>query len=152
MCICTDTGSTDRSGTWPTMEIAQLTDISITDALRMSLKCTATVGKNNLARYDMKWSGVHSEHSLWIQQSHITKKGDNIERSLTFKPWLDLLAGEYTCHLVVKNHPSTMMHNKSYVISGMYVMYVVICVLFNEMHASWWIVAMYLVSWNCFCL
>jgi len=103
------------------MKVVQIPEFSIIDALRTSLKCTATVGKNNLVRYDMKWSGVRSEHSLWIQQSHVTKKGDDIERSLIFKPWLDSLAGEYTCHLVLKNHPSAMMHNKSFTISGMFV-------------------------------
>ena len=100
------------------MKIVQSMELSITDALRMSLKCTATVGKNNLAKYDMTWSGMDLEHSLWIKQSHVTKQGDNIERTLLFMPWLNSHAGEYTCYLVIRNYPDILMHNKSYAIQG----------------------------------
>lgn len=108
---------------WPPMKIVQSTELSITDALRMSLTCIAIVGENNLTRYNMKWSGMDLENSLWIEQSHVTKQGDNIERKLLFKPWLDSLAGEYTCHIVAKNHPQGNMHSKSFVITGMSLLY-----------------------------
>ena len=100
------------------MRIVQSMELSITDALRMSLKCTATVSKNDLAKYDMRWSGMDLEHSLWIKQSHVTRQGNNIERRLFFKPWLDSHAGKYTCHLIIRNYPDIMMHNKSYLIQG----------------------------------
>ena len=122
--LCTDAVDTKQRKTWPTMKIVQSMEFSINgvliiDALVMSLKCTATVGKNNLAKYDMTWSGMDLEHSLWIKQSHVTKQGDNIERTLLFMPWLNSHAGEYTCHLVIRNYPDIiMMHNKSYVIQG----------------------------------
>ena len=103
------------------MKIVQSMEISIPDALRMTLTCTATVGKDKLAQYDMRWSGMDLEHSLWIVQSHVKKEGDDIERKLFFKPWLDSLAGEYTCNLVMKNHPHAKTYNKSFKISGMYV-------------------------------
>ena len=114
---------TDKRGTWPAMKIVQSAELAITDALRMSYTCTATVGKKNLAHYDMRWSGMDLEHSLWIEQSnvHVSKNGDSIERRLLFRPWLDSLAGEYTCHLFMKNHPHATMYNKSFVISGMYI-------------------------------
>ena len=102
------------------MKIVQSMEISITDALRMTLTCTATVGNDKLAQYDMRWSGMDLEHSLWIAQSHVTKQGNDIERKLFFKPWLDSLAGEYTCHLVTKNHPHAKTYHKSFVISGTY--------------------------------
>ena len=112
---------TDDRGTWPVMKINQSTELSITDGLRMSLSCTATVGKNNLARYDMRWTSMDLEHSLWIEQSHVNKQGDNVERKLLFKPWLDSLAGEYTCHLFMKNHPHATTYNKTFMITGMYI-------------------------------
>ena len=114
------------------MKIVRSTELSITDALKMSLTCTATVGKNNLARYDMRWDGMDLEHSFWIQQSHVVKQGDNIERKLFFKPWLDSLAGQYTCHLVRKNRPHAKVYNESFVISGMSMIYFYIVILFTS--------------------
>ena len=110
-----DAGQTEN---WPVIKINQSMEFSIVDALRMSLTCTATVGKNNLIRYDMRWSGMNLDNSLWIQQSHVKKEGDYIEKKLFFKPWLDSLAGEYTCHLFVKNHPHATAYNRSHVIGG----------------------------------
>ena len=121
MYVATEQVDTDKGGMWPAMKIVQSTELAITDALRMSLTCTATVGKDNLARYDMRWSGMDLEHSLWIQQLHVTKEGDNIERKLIFKSWLDSLVGEYTCHLFMKKHPHATMYNKSLTISGTYI-------------------------------
>ena len=72
--------------------------------------------KNNVNQYTMKWSGDDLGHSLWISQSEVRKQGNNIERDLIFKPWLDSHKGEYTCHLVIKDQ---VVHKKSFVISGM---------------------------------
>ena len=60
------------------------------------------------------------EHSLWIGQSHVNKQGDDIERKLFFRPWLDSVAGEYTCHVFMKNHPHATTYNKTFVITGMW--------------------------------
>ena len=112
-------GYTDSKRTWPVMEIVQSIDFSLTDALKMTLTCKAIVGKNNSIWYDMRWSGMNTKLSVWMEQSHVAKKGDNVERRLIFRPWLDLLAGEYTCHLIEKNHNNAKIYNKSFVISGM---------------------------------
>ena len=112
-------GYTDNKRTWPVMEIVQSIDFSLTDALKTTLTCKAIVGKNNSMWYDMRWSGMNTKLSLWMEQSHVAKKGDNVERRLIFRPWLDLLSGEYTCHLIEKNHNNAKMYNKSFVISGM---------------------------------
>ena len=120
MYVGTVQAVTDQRETWPVMKINQSTELSITDGLRMTLTCTTTVGKNNLARYDMRWTGMDLEHSLWIEQLHVTKQGGEIERKLFFRPWLDSLAGQYTCHLFMRNHPHATVYNKTFAISGMY--------------------------------
>ena len=120
-CLGTTQMDAGRTENLPVIKINQSMEISIVDALTMSLTCTATVGKNNFACYGMRWSGMNLENSLWIQQSDIKKEGDYIEKKLFFKPWLDSLAGEYTCHLFVKNHPHATAYNRSHVISGKYV-------------------------------
>ena len=121
MCVYIHAGTVETSNveTWPAMKIVQSMEFSITDALRMSLNCTATVGKDKLAQYDMRWSGMDLEHSLWIAQSHVIKQGDNIEKKITFRPWLDSVAGKYTCHLVTRKRPQQQVFNQSFVISGM---------------------------------
>ena len=112
-------GYTKKNDIWPVMQIVQSIDFALTDALKMTLTCKATVGKNNSLWYDMRWSGMNTKLSLWMEQSHVAKKGDNVERRLIFRPWLDSLAGEYICHLIEKNHCNTKVYNKSFVISGM---------------------------------
>ena len=108
------------------MEIVQSVDVSLTDALTMSLTCTATCNctiekdnmtLSNVSQYDMKWSGMDLEHSLWIEQSHVIKEGDIIERKLFFKPWLGSHAGDYFCHLMKKNY--SHVKTKKTVVSGM---------------------------------
>ena len=47
----------------------------------------------------MYWTG---KNNLWTQQKGVIKWKDRCERELHFKPWLDLNAGEYTCHEVIK--------------------------------------------------
>ena len=65
MCVYIHTGTVETSNveTWPAMKIVQSMEFSITDDLRMSLTCTATVGKDKLAQYDIRWSGMDLEHS-----------------------------------------------------------------------------------------
>lgn len=87
----------------------------------MRLTCKATVMKNNLNQYTMKWSGKNLEQSVWITQSEVIKQGNNIKRYLTFKPWLDSHKGKYTCHLIMKDHPLVV---KSFLISGMLLAYI----------------------------
>ena len=108
-----------QRGAWPIMTINLITEFSLTDALMMSLTCTVTVGKNISDLYDIRWNGTALKHSLWIQQSDVSKHGDNIEKKLIFEPWLNSFAGEYTCHLFKKNNLHSVLYNKSYVISGM---------------------------------
>ena len=131
MYTCTHVGTSQiessQNKTWPIMTIIQSTELSITDSLRMSLTCIASVGQNNLSRFDIGWSGMDLEHSLWLEQSHVTKHGENIEKKLFFKPWLYSLAGEYTCHLFKKNHPHSILYSKSYVISGMRITKIHLC-------------------------
>ena len=119
ICMHTTLIDIDQRGTWPIMTINLSTEFSLTDALMMSLTCTVTVGQNNSDLYDIRWNGMAlKRHSLLIQQSHVSKYGDNIKKKLIFKPWLNSLAGEYTCHLFKKNNLHSVLYNKSYVISG----------------------------------
>ena len=108
-----------QRGTWPIMTINLITELSLTDALMMSLTCTVTVGQNNSDLYDIRWNGMALKHSSWIHQSNVSKYGDNIEKKLVFEPWLNSFAGEYTCHLFKKNNLHSVLYNKNYVISGM---------------------------------
>ena len=110
--------NTGQTRTLPVMKINQTVELSVADALIMSLTCTATVGNNNTARYTMRWSGMNLNHSLWIEQPSVTRQEDYVKRKLFFKPWLDFLAGEYTCHLFMTNQPHAIVYNKSYVING----------------------------------
>ena len=118
-CIGTILVDTGQTGTLPVMEIHQSVELSVADALIMSLTCTATIEKNDTVGYYMGWSGMDLKYSLWIQQSPVTRQGGYIKRKLYFKPWLDFLAGEYTCHLYMKDQPHATEYKKSYVTSGM---------------------------------
>ena len=91
-------------------------DFSRTDGYRMYLTCVASV--NSSHRVDMRWSGKAFPQSLWIQQAHVMRQGDYIERKLIFKPWLDFHAGEYTCNLIVKDNKFKFTVKKTTVVNG----------------------------------
>ena len=64
--------------------------------------CIAAFDKQfNLAYsiVDMHWTG---KKSLWIYHPAIIKQEDRYQRELHFRPWLELNAGEYTCHVVIR--------------------------------------------------
>ena len=71
------------------------------------LKFTCKVFSDNNYRLDefidMKWTGVSIKKSLWVKEYPIKKEKDHIERMLEFRPCLEYHAGDYTCHLTVRN-------------------------------------------------
>ena len=75
----------------------------LVDGTPIKLTCIAFRDENysvyNFA--DVGWTGV--KYSLWITQSEIKRSYKYIQRTLTFRPCLEYHAGEYTCHLTVKD-------------------------------------------------
>ena len=77
-------------------------DESRTDGFRMYLRCVAAVNSDH--HVDMRWSGDGlQQQSHWVRQTHVTRQGGYVERKLSFNPWLDSHAGEYTCNLNVND-------------------------------------------------
>ena len=63
---------------------------------------------------DMRWTGVGFKKSLWVKQFDIKREQDHIERVLQFRPCLEYHAGDYTCHLTVRDKDgSTFMVNET---------------------------------------
>jgi len=71
---------------------------------------------------DMRWSGIGLKQSLWVNQLQVTTQGNHTMRKLCFRPWLDLHAGKYTCHVDVKvTNSSELTENKTITVNGMYI-------------------------------
>ena len=104
------------------LKITQTMGLALVDGYRMHLTCMASKSSDNAITYvDMKWSGVGLLQSLWVQNSDVKKQNnDYIERKLFFEPWLDQHAGDYTCHVIVKDNNRTFTVNKTYTVSGKY--------------------------------
>jgi len=120
MCLTCVT-SQNKVDSYPQLNITQSMESSLTDGYKMCLTCVASISSNKLTNYvaDMKWSGVGlQQQSLWVHQYHTKIQDDRIERKLLFNPWLDSHAGEYTCHLVIKNN-SILTVKKSIMVRGM---------------------------------
>ena len=102
------------------LKITQTMGLALIDGYRMHLTCLASKSNNiTIAYVDMKWSGTGLLQSLWVKQSDVKKQNDQIERKLFFEPWLDLHAGEYTCHLTIKDdNNDTFTVKKTYIVSG----------------------------------
>ena len=68
---------------------------------------------------DIYWTG---KKTLWMQQKDVIKQKDTYERELRFKPWLDLNAGEYTCHVVIRATDNQIhVINKSIEVKSKYI-------------------------------
>jgi len=78
--------------------ITQSMDVSLIDGLRMNLVCTVLSD----VEASIHWSGVGLK-SMWVHQSSVSRQANKCRRRLSFKPWLDVHAGEYTCHVTMKN-------------------------------------------------
>ena len=103
------------------IKITQTMGLALIDGYRMHLTCLASKSSNNTITYvDMKWSGVGLLQSLWVQNSDVKKNNDHIEQKLYFEPWLDQHAGDYTCHVTLKDNNHTFTVNKTYTVSGKY--------------------------------
>ena len=77
----------------------------LVDGIAVQFTCVATVDRRfNLAIFvvDMYWTGIGLQKSLWVQQFETKKQKNNCKRNLLFRPWLELHAGKYTCHLVMR--------------------------------------------------
>ena len=84
------------------IEITQTFGTKLVDGMELSLLCIAAFDKQFNLTYsivDMHWTG---KKSLWIYHPAIIKQEDRYQRELHFRPWLDLNAGEYTCHVVIR--------------------------------------------------
>ena len=73
----------------------------LVDGIKMRLTCSAVFNRNNFV-VDMWWTGVGLQKSLWVQQTKIMKQNYRYQKDLLFRPWLELHAGKYTCHLVMR--------------------------------------------------
>ena len=63
---------------------------------------------------DIEWTGVSFKKSLWVKQLDTKRQPDHIERVLQFRPCLEYHAGDYTCHLTVRDKDgSTFMVNET---------------------------------------
>ena len=72
------------------------------DGIGLFLKCLAEFDSQLNLTYsfvDMYWTG---KKTLWTQQKDVIIQKVRYQRELRFKPWLDLNAGEYTCHVVIR--------------------------------------------------
>ena len=94
--------------------------VALIDGFRMHLTCLASINDSNLISFvDMKWSGLGMK-SLWVNQSDIKKHDNTIKRELFFEPWLDLHAGEYTCHVLVELNDNNFTWNKTFLVDSKY--------------------------------
>ena len=87
------------------------------DGTALRLVCKASNSSSySLDKFvDMKWTGIGLwKKSLWVKESRIDKYQNAIVKALLFHPCLEYHAGEYTCHLTVKDeNNSTFMINKT---------------------------------------
>jgi len=101
------------------INITQSMDLPMIESFRMYLTCMASVNKGNY-HVDIKWSGKGLK-SLWITQLQVMKQGKLTMRKLYFHPWLDSHAGNYTCHVNVKDTDnSELIVNKTFTVNGMH--------------------------------
>ena len=103
------------------MNITQIMEMSLVDGYNMCLLCMASVTNNNQT-YDviMRWSGIGLQQSLWVNQLPVVTYKNCIVRKLCFAPWLSSHAGEYTCHVHVKDdHKFEFTVNQIFIVNGM---------------------------------
>ena len=100
----------------------------LVDGVPQTLTCQVFSDENyGLNKFiDIRWSGVSFQKSLWVKQYPIKKENDHIERKLEFRPCLEYHAGDYTCHLTVRDKDgSTFMVNKTKQLKRKYHIYVI---------------------------
>ena len=88
----------------------------LVDGVPLKFTCKAFSDNNyGLDKFiDMTWTGVSFKKSLWVKQFDIKRQQDHIERVLQFRPCLEYHAGDYTCHLTVKDKDgSTFVVNET---------------------------------------
>ena len=104
------------------MNITQSIEMSLVDGYSMCLTCMASVVNSNVTHNTiMRWSGVGLQQSLWVNQLPSVTHRHCIVRKLCFTPWLSSHAGEYICHVDVKNDLNfELTVNKSFTVNGMY--------------------------------
>ena len=88
----------------------------LVDGVPLKFTCKAFSDNNyGLDKFvDIKWTGVSFKKSLWVKQFEIKRQHDHIERVLQFRPCLEYHAGDYTCHLTVRDKDgSTFMVNET---------------------------------------
>ena len=75
-------------------------DVSLIDGYRMNLVCTVSTNiETNVA---IHWRGVGLK-SMWVHQPSVSRQANKYSRQLSFRPWLDEHAGEYTCMVMMKD-------------------------------------------------
>ena len=111
------------------IEITQSFETKLVDGMELSLMCIAEFDKQFNLTYsivDMHWTG---KKSLWIYHPAIIKQEDRYQRELHFRPWLELNAGEYTCHVVIKSADNHIyVINKTIEVKSKYI-------IFSYLHA-----------------
>ena len=104
------------------MNITQSMEMALVDGYSMCLTCMASVIGSNVTRnVIMRWSGVGLQQSLWVNQLPVVTHRHCVVRKLCFTPWLSSHAGDYICHVDVKNDFNfELTLNKSFTVNGMY--------------------------------
>ena len=123
-CFVITIDVTNKIHTHVEMEITQSFRTKLVDGLELSLMCIAAFdGQFNLTYsiVDMHWTG---KNSLWTNHATVIKQKDRYQRELHFRPWLELNAGEYTCHVVIRtadNHIHVI--NKTIEVKSKYIIF-----------------------------
>ena len=94
------------------------------DGIILKLTCIAERKYEFIEFVTIKWTGEGLEKSIWVKQSGIKKQKDSFKIDLLFMPWLDSHAGEYTCHVEMKDINSstiTLTEKKVIEVKGTYV-------------------------------
>ena len=113
-----------------TVNITQSIEVPGIDCFRMHLTCTVLINHTNDStnvKVDLHWSGVGLK-SMWIQQSSVSQQGNKYERKLMFDPWLDVHAGLYTCHVMMKDSNCTTI-DKNITLQSVCVFVCALCIV-----------------------
>ena len=101
-CFDFTIGSINNIHSHVEIEVTQSFGTKLVDGMELSLMCIVTFDMQINLTYsivDIYWTG---KKSLWTYHTAIMKQKNRYQRELHFRPWLELNAGEYTCHVVIK--------------------------------------------------
>ena len=111
------------------VNITQSMDVSLIGGYRMKLVCAVFTNiETDPANVAIRWSGMGLK-SMWVHQSSVSHQADKYQRQLSFRPWLDIHAGQYTCHVMMKDSQCTV--EKTITVGSMYV-FISVVIVFGQ--------------------